>query len=52
MSFELPSLPYPYDALEPHVSRRTTEVLHDKHHRKYADTLSKLTANTSYAEVR
>ena len=42
MSFELPTLPYAYDALEPAISRRTLEFHHDKHHKTYVDTLNKL----------
>ena len=48
MSYELPSLPYAYEALEPHISRRTMELHHNKHHRKYVDTLNHLIANTPY----
>ena len=35
MAFELPDLPYPHDALEPHMSRETLEFHHDKHHQAY-----------------
>src|SRR4029078_12235979 len=35
MALELPALPYPYDALEPHMSRETLEFHHDKHHQAY-----------------
>lgn len=42
MPFELPNLPYAYDALEPAISRRTLEFHHDKHHKAYVDTLNKL----------
>jgi Fe-Mn family superoxide dismutase len=35
MALELPPLPYPYDALEPHMSRETLEFHHDKHHQAY-----------------
>jgi Fe-Mn family superoxide dismutase len=51
MSFELPSLPYPYEALEPHISRRTMELHHDKHHQKYISTLNELIEGTPYAEA-
>lgn len=37
----LPRLPYPYDALEPHISRRTLEIHHDKHHLAYVNGLNK-----------
>ena len=35
MAFELPSLPYPYDALQPYMSAETLEYHHDKHHHAY-----------------
>lgn len=35
MSFELPSLKYAYDALEPHIDARTMEIHHTKHHGAY-----------------
>lgn len=38
MALELPALPYPYDALEPHMSRETLEFHHDKHHQAYVTT--------------
>ncbi|MDX1375861.1 MAG: superoxide dismutase [Burkholderiales bacterium] len=49
MSFELPPLPYAYDALEPHISKRTMELHHDKHHKKYVDTLNKLVEGSPLA---
>ena len=35
MALELPALSYPYDALQPHMSRETLEFHHDKHHQAY-----------------
>ena len=35
MAYELPPLPYAYDALEPHISKDTLEFHHDKHHAAY-----------------
>jgi Fe-Mn family superoxide dismutase len=35
MSYELPPLPYPFDALEPHIDAKTMEIHHDKHHQAY-----------------
>jgi len=35
MAYELPPLPYPYDALEPHIDTRTMEIHHTKHHNAY-----------------
>jgi Fe-Mn family superoxide dismutase len=39
--FELPPLPYAYDALEPHIDARTMEIHHTKHHQAYVDNLNK-----------
>jgi superoxide dismutase, Fe-Mn family len=46
MSFELPQLPYAYDALEPHVDARTMEIHHGKHHAGYTTNLNNATAGT------
>src|SRR5690554_4692783 len=35
MAFELPNLPYPSNALEPHIDARTMEIHHGKHHQTY-----------------
>ncbi len=40
MAFELPSLPYAYDALEPHIDARTMEIHHSKHHAGYTSKLN------------
>ena len=37
MAYEVPPLPYAYDALEPHVDKATMEFHHDKHHQAYVD---------------
>lgn len=42
MTFQLPSLPYALDALEPHVSARTLEIHHGRHHRGYVEKLNRL----------
>ena len=42
MTFTLPPLPYPKDALEPYISAKTLEFHHGKHHKTYVDTLNKL----------
>jgi Fe-Mn family superoxide dismutase len=41
MSFKLPDLPYPANALEPHIDARTMEIHHDKHHQAYVNNLNK-----------
>ena len=46
MAIQLPPLPFAYDALEPHMSARTLEFHHDKHHRAYVDKTNKLIAGT------
>ena len=46
MSFELPQLPYAFDALEPHVDARTMEVHHGKHHAGYTNNLNAAIADT------
>jgi len=50
MRFELPPLPYAKDALEPHLSAKTLELHHDKHHQAYLDKLKKAIADTPLAE--
>ena len=50
MSIELPNLPYAGDALEPHVSARTLEFHHGKHHKAYVDKLNAAIAGTDYAD--
>lgn len=46
MSFELPKLPYAYDALEPHIDARTMEIHHSKHHAAYINNLNAAIAGT------
>ncbi len=40
MAFELPELPYAYDALEPHIDAKTMEIHHSKHHAGYTAKLN------------
>jgi Fe-Mn family superoxide dismutase len=46
MAFELPQLPYAYDALEPHIDARTMEIHHTKHHNAYTTNLNAAIAGT------
>lgn len=46
MAFELPSLPYALDALEPHIDAKTMEIHHGKHHKAYTDNLNKAIEGT------
>ncbi|MFK8273298.1 superoxide dismutase [Capnocytophaga canimorsus] len=47
MSFELPKLSYPYDALEPHIDARTMEIHHTKHHNAYTTNLNAAIKDTA-----
>lgn len=40
MAFELPALPYAYDALEPNIDQETMTIHHDKHHAAYVNNLN------------
>ena len=46
MAFELPSLPYAHNALEPHIDARTMEIHHGKHHAGYTTNLNNAIAGT------
>ena len=46
MAFELPSLPYAYDALEPHIDEQTMTIHHTKHHNAYLGKLNDAIAGT------
>jgi Fe-Mn family superoxide dismutase len=46
MAFQLPSLPYAFDALEPHFDARTMEIHHGKHHNAYVTNLNNAIAGT------
>ena len=50
MAFELPPLPYDYDALEPHIDEETMRVHHDKHHQAYVDNANKALDGTPLAD--
>ena len=49
MRFELPKLPYAYDALEPHIDARTMEIHHIKHHNGYTNNLNNAIEGTDLA---
>jgi Fe-Mn family superoxide dismutase len=46
MAHQLPPLPYPKEALEPHIDATTMEIHHDRHHKAYVDNLNKAIAGT------
>ena len=48
MAFELPSLPYAEDALEPHIDARTMSIHHDKHHAGYTNNLNNALEGTQW----
>lgn len=49
MAFELPKLPYAYDALEPHIDARTMEIHYSKHHQAYTTNLNAAIEGTDLA---
>jgi len=49
MAFELPKLPYAYDALEPHIDAKTMEIHHSKHHAGYTNKLNNAIEGTDLA---
>jgi Fe-Mn family superoxide dismutase len=50
MAYELPPLPYAYDALEPHIDRATQEFHHDKHHATYVSRANEALEGTEWAD--
>src|SRR5215470_2884547 len=48
MPYELPPLPYDYNALEPTIDARTMEIHHGKHHQAYVDNLNKAVDGTEW----
>lgn len=48
-NFELPKLPYEYDALEPYIDKMTMEIHHTKHHNAYVTNLNKAVEGTDMA---
>jgi Fe-Mn family superoxide dismutase len=52
MAHELPPLPYPKDALEPHIDAQTMEIHHGKHHNAYVTNLNKAIAGKGDLETK
>jgi Fe-Mn family superoxide dismutase len=50
MAFEVPPLPYDYDALEPTIDEQTMHLHHDKHHQAYVDNANKALEGTQWAD--
>ena len=50
MPYEVPALPYAYDALEPHIDEATMRVHHDKHHQAYVDKVNAALDGTEWAD--
>jgi Fe-Mn family superoxide dismutase len=50
MAYTLPELPYPKDALEPHIDAKTMEIHHDKHHNAYVTNLNAALEGSGVAE--
>ena len=51
MAFELPPLPYDYNALEPYIDTQTMQLHHDKHHQAYVNNLNAAVQNTQFASA-
>jgi Fe-Mn family superoxide dismutase len=51
MAYTLPALPYPNDALEPHIDAKTMEIHHDKHHNAYVTKLNEALAGTDVPDM-
>jgi superoxide dismutase, Fe-Mn family len=50
MAYEVPALPYDYNALEPTIDEQTMRIHHDKHHQAYVDNLNKALEGTEWAD--
>jgi len=51
MAYEVPALPYAYDALEPHIDEQTMRIHHDKHHQAYVDKANAALEGTEWADA-
>src|SRR5216117_2522794 len=52
MAYELPPLPYPKEALEPHIDALTMEIHHGRHHKAYVDNVNKAMAGNAALEAK
>ena len=50
MPYEVPPLPYDYNALEPHIDEQTMRLHHDKHHQTYVDRVNAALEGTEWAD--
>ncbi len=50
MAYEVPALPYDYNALEPHIDEQTMRLHHDKHHQAYVDKANAALAGTEWED--
>ncbi len=50
MAYDLPPLPYDYDALEPHIDERTMKIHHDKHHAGYTRKVNNALDGTAFED--
>ena len=51
MEHQLPELPYPKDALAPHISAETIEYHYGKHHKTYVDNINRLISGTELEKM-
>ena len=51
MAFEVPPLPYDYNALEPYIDTQTMQLHHDKHHQAYVTALNNAVQNTQFSSM-